>query len=200
MSLRFRFRCFTWVVGAGLCLAVLGCGAAKERAFVPLQEMKGPEWLSKGTGAFTKEKGKAVYAVGVAAGIRNTALLRTTAETRAKANVAGWFEEHVTKFSKDYMASTTAGDMSRSSEEQHVEEGIQKFTSQTLRGVDIVELWQDPNNGDLYALARLDLAAAMEQLTNARELDAKVRDYVRKNADNFHEELAKEEEKRSARM
>ena len=98
------------------------------------------------------------------------------------------------------MASTTAGDMSRSSEEQHVEEGIQKFTSQTLRGVDIVEMWQDPNNGDLYALARLDLAAAMEQLTNAKELDAKVRDYVRKNADNFHEELAKEEEKRSARM
>jgi hypothetical protein len=165
---------------------------------VPLQEKKGPEWLTKGTGAFTKEKGKSVYAVGVAGGIRNTALLRTTAETRSKANLSKWFEEYIANLHKDYMASTTAGDMSRTSEEQHVEQAIKSFTAQTLRGVDIVEMWQDPENGDLYALARLDLAAALEHLSKAKELDAKVRDYVRQNADKFHEELAKEEEKRSA--
>ena len=58
---------------------------------------------------------------------------------------------------KDYMASTTAGDMSASSEEQHVEQAIKTFSAQTLSGVQIVDHWYHPVDGTVFALAQLDL-------------------------------------------
>jgi hypothetical protein len=129
------------------------------------------------------------YGVGAASGIKNAAMLRTTADNRARAEVAKVLESYVAVLSKDYMASTTAGDMSASSEEQHVEQALRSFSQTTLHGAEIVDHWKDPEDGSLYALCKLDLLAFKGALDDFEELDEKVRDYVRSNADKMHEEL-----------
>ena len=143
----------------------------------------------KGSGAFDAEKGKVFYGVGVASGINNKALLRQTADNRARAEIAKTLETYVASLSKDYMASTTAGDMSKSSEEQHVESALKTFSKSTLRGAMIVDRWMDPADGSMYALCELDLVAFTEALDEYQELDAKIRDYVRDNAERMHDEL-----------
>ncbi|NVM23610.1 MAG: hypothetical protein HWN68_17745, partial [Desulfobacterales bacterium] len=50
---------------------IAGCATAPPKG-------KGPEWVWKGSGAFDVEKGKVFYGVGIASGIRNKVLLRTT--------------------------------------------------------------------------------------------------------------------------
>ena len=149
----------------------------------------GPQWVMKGSGAFDVEGGKVFYGVGAAAGISNKPLLRKTADNRARAEIAQTLETYVAYLAKDYMASTTAGDMSKSSEEQHVEQALKTFTKATLHGAQIVDRWMDPTDGTYYSLCELDMMAFKDALDSYKELDAKVRDYVRDNAERMHDEL-----------
>ena len=165
-------------------LMMVGCSSRPESAFE-----QGPEWTYKGSGAFDVDKGKVFYGVGIASGIKNKALLVSTADNRARAEVAKTLETYVAVLAKDYMASTTAGDMSASSEEQHVEQALKTFSKTTLHGAAIVDHWQDPKDMTMYALCELDLFAFKEALDNYKELDSKVRDYVRENAEKMHNEL-----------
>ena len=177
------------LLAAGLLL-MNGCASAPAK----LDEPEMPQWVYKGSGAFDEDDGKVFYGVGIASGISNKALLFSTADNRARAEVAKTLETYVAVLSKDYMASTTAGDMSASSEEQHVEQALKTFSKTTLHGATIIDHWQDPEDKTMYSLCKLDLLAFKEALGEYRELDSKVRDYVRENADKMHDELEKMED------
>jgi len=184
-------------IGKSLSLAALGaavalaaCGSKETRP-----NPEGPEWVDRGSGAFSEGGRKVFYGVGSATGIKNRPLARTTSENRARAEISKIFKTYSASLMKDYMASTTAGDMSASSEEQHVEQAIKTFSATTLSGVQIVEHWRDPSDGTMFSLARLDLDAFKDSLEKANELSASVRDYVRKNAEKAFDGLEAEEAK-----
>jgi len=184
------------MMALGVLLAVglflmTGCASAPAK----LDEPEMPQWVYKGSGAFDDDKGQVFYGVGIASGISNKALLFSTADNRARAEVAKTLETYVAVLAKDYMASTTAGDMSASSEEQHVEQALKTFSKTTLHGATIIDHWQDPEDKTMYSLCQLDLLAFKEALDNYKELDSKVRDYVRENAEEMHGELEKMEDK-----
>ena len=181
-----------------VCMAALALPSCGKEVKSEPEQLKGidyPEWVLKGSGAFGGEQGRVFYGVGSVSGIKNHALARTTADNRARAEIAKIFEVYSASLMKDYMASTTAGDMSASSEEQHVESAIKTFSAATLSGVQIVDHWFHPD-GTVYALAQLDLENFGNALDKMKELSAEVRDYVRKNAERVHMDLEKEEAKR----
>ncbi|MBI5198012.1 MAG: hypothetical protein HZA19_05320, partial [Nitrospirae bacterium] len=97
-------------------VSVSGCGGPKGFSAKP------PEWVLKGSGAFRDAGDKVFYGVGSVSGIRNRPLAVTAAEDRARAEVAKIFETYSASLMRDYAASTTAGDFTRSSEEQSVEQ------------------------------------------------------------------------------
>jgi len=183
------------VVACVLTLFAASCGGKSETDAKPVAN-NGPAWVDGGSGAF-KGDGTAhvLHGVGSSSGIRNAALARTTADNRARAEIAKIFEVYSASLMKDYMASTTAGDMSKSSEEQHVEQAIKTFSATTLRGVEIIDHWIAPD-GTWYALAQLDMADVNKGLDDAKDLNAKVKAYVRQNADRVMGDLEKEEGKR----
>ena len=169
---------------AVVALGVVACGGPAPTA-APAKPLA-PEWVLKGSGAFGAEGQKVFYGVGSASNIRNMSLLRTTSENRARNEISKTFETYSASLMKDYMASTSAGDPNKSSEEQHVEQAIKTFSANTLNGVQIVDHYQDPSTGELFSLARLDLASFTDNLGKMKELSAKVRDYVRQNAERVH--------------
>jgi hypothetical protein len=186
---RNTVRALCILLGIGMLL-VLGCAGKK-----PAEPAR-PAWVDQGSGAFDVDKGKVFYGVGVASGIKNVALLRSTADNRGRAEVAKILETYVATLSKDYMASTTAGDMSASSEEQHVEQALKTFTKTTLHGARIIDRFRDPADGSMYSLCEMDLFSFKNALDEHKELDAKVRDYVRQNAERMHGQLEEMEQKR----
>lgn len=188
---------FVIITVAACCFGLVACGGAKTGVEnTHLAGVDYPDWVLRGSGAFGGEEGRVFYGVGLVSGIKNHALARTTAENRARAEIAKTFEVYSASLMKDYMASTTAGDMSASSEEQHVEQAIKTFSAVTLSGVVIANIWHHPD-GTVYALARLDLDSFTNNLDKMNELSDKVRDYVRKNADKVHMSLEDEEAKRA---
>lgn len=187
-----------FILLTGLVL-VTGCASTKKvTETIPIQELKAPEWVMKGSGAFGGEKGKVFYGVASASRMQNLSLMRAAADNRARNEVAKVFQFYTASLMKDYSASTVAGDPDVTSEEQHVEQAVKTVTTMTLSGVEIVDHWQNPATQELYALARLDLNSFKDNFDKVQTLDKKVKDYIRENADRMHEELEKEEAKRGA--
>ncbi|MEK7383345.1 MAG: hypothetical protein AAB262_08675 [Elusimicrobiota bacterium] len=185
---------FPTVVLAAVAAAALAACAGKPPA-APIAN-NAPEWVNKGSGAFKDTAGKQVfYGVGIMQGVRNRALAVTGADDRGRAEIAKIMNSYITTLTKDYMASVTAGDMSKSSEEQMVSSTMKNFAKFTLHGALPVDHWKDPSDGTLFALVKLDMAAVQQSLNESKELDSKVRDYVKANAEKAFDELSAEEAK-----
>ncbi len=183
---------------AALALAFAGLAGCASSSKPPTTAAGGnaPEWVTKGSGAF-KEAGAGVFfGVGIAQGIRNRALAQSAADDRARAEIAKTMNSYIVVLTKDYMASTTAGAMDKSSEEQHVSSTLKNFAKFTLQGSVIVDHWKDMQDGTVFALAKLDMNAIRKTLEESKELDGKIRDYVRANAEKAFDELTAEEAKR----
>ena len=88
-----------------------------------------------------------------------------------------------------------AGDPNVTSEEQHVVQVIRGFAKGELSGVEIVDHWTDPENGELFSLARLSLDIFEDYLKKAETLSDAVRNRVIEHAEKAFAELDKEEAK-----
>jgi uncharacterized protein (UPF0262 family) len=97
---------------------------------------------------------------------------------------------------QDYAASTTAGNFTKSTEEQNVERAVKTFTAITLNGVRPVDRYKDEDTNTYYVLTKLSIEEMKEVLQQAKELDVEVREYVKKNADRLFKQLQEEEAKR----
>lgn len=154
-----------------------------------------PDWVNKGTGAFKDSTGVSVfYGVGIFKGSQNPALARAASDDRGRAEIAKIMNSYVTVLTKDYMAAVTAGDQSKTSDEQMVSQTMKNFAKFTLHGAAPVDHWKD-TDGTLYALVKLDMASVAQSLNDSKELDSKMRDYVKANADKAFDELSAEEAK-----
>ncbi|MBT7680074.1 MAG: hypothetical protein HN668_00805, partial [Nitrospina sp.] len=170
--------------GLILLLAMIGgCTSTPEPTRTTLGDYEPPEWVMKDSGAFDDSNGKAFYGVGSASGIKNYSLQRTAADDRARNNLAKVFEFYTKSLTKDYMASTTSGDFTATSEEQNVEVAIKTVTSATLTGVLIIDHWEHPGKDVLFSLARLDLVSFKQNLDQHKELAQEVREAIKERAD-----------------
>jgi len=158
-----------------------------------------PRWVNRGSGAYDGPHGKCFYGVGVLAGVQNPGLSRQAVDNRARGEIAKMFDLYVAAMMKDYQRSTTAGDFKNSAEEQDIVSAQKTITEVTLRGVEVRDHWVDPQDGTKYALAILDLNGIMKGLEDAKQLNSKVRDYVRANARRAFNDLDSELRKRSNR-
>jgi len=196
-----------------LSLFAVGCAGQKPmgqeagglaRPDSVIQDVKGlPKWVTQKGAAFSGER-RVFHGVGNAAGLQNPSLRRRAAEGQARRDIAQTMQSYVAALQKQYMAETTAGDMSKQSVEQHITDTMKQVTEATLVGAQIIEYWEHPLRNEAYALARLDLEQFLDVMKsyqsavgNAKELDAKVREYVRQNAAKAHDELNQELAKKS---
>ena len=175
------------------------CTSTPESTRTTMNEYEPPEWVMKSSGAFEDSNGKAFYGVGSASGIKNYSLQRTAADDRARNDLAKVFEFYTKSLTKDYMASTTSGDFTTTSEEHNVEVAIKTVTSATLTGVLIIDHWEHPGRNELFSLARLDLISFKKNLDEHKELSNEVREAIKERADKLHEELEQEVTKKETK-
>jgi hypothetical protein len=126
-------------------------------------------------------------------------LARQAVDNRARGEIAKMFDTYIAAMMKDYQRSTTAGDFSASAEEQDIVSAQKTITEVTLRGVEVRDHWTDPKDGLLYALAILDMDGMLKNLEQAKQLNSRIRDYVRANARRAFNDLDRELRKRGHR-
>ena len=183
-----KSRAFSVLIFSALALILAACSGT-------------PKWVSKGGGYMSEKDHKAFYGVGAVTGIRNEPLAKETADNRARADLAKYIDTYTAYLMRDYAASTTAGDFTKSSEEQNVERAVKTFVSAHLSGVQVVDRWErDEKSGKItYALAKMDLASFKESVSQMKDLNEAARDFVRKNAERAFDRLQQEEDRRNAK-
>ena len=199
-------------LGLAVALALLAGCAEKELVkpdgtVAPIQayvkEGKAPKWIIQRGAAFSGDKA-VFYGVGNVAGVVNPSLKLKAAEGAARRDLAQQFQVYIAALQKQYMAETTAGALDRHSVEQHIEDVMKQVTEQTLVGTSIMDYWEHPDRNEAYALAKMDLGQFQEMVvklqtneTKYKELDAKLKETIKKNAEKLHRELADELNKKN---
>ena len=153
-----------------------------------------PKWVK--TGTYKPDETKAFYSMGEVMGIHNEPLAWDAAENRARAQMVKVLSTYTAYLMRDYAASTAALDFKRTAEEQNVEVATKTFAAMTLNGVRPVDRYKDEKKGIYYVVVKMELNDVKDMLMQSKELNAQMRDYVRKNADRAFERLEKEEQKR----
>lgn len=139
-----------------------------------------PNWVEEGSGVMNEEDSKSIYGVGAIVGVKNEPLAWEAAENRARAELAKSFRSYTAYLMQDYAASTTAGDFTKSTEEQNVERAVKTFTAITLNGVRPVDRYKDEDTITYYVLTKLSIKDMKAVLQQSKELDTEVRAYVQK--------------------
>jgi len=116
-----------------------------------------PDWVERESAQWPRE----MYVLGVGSGDE-----RAMAEDRARAEIARVFTTHVSSaLAANTAESSVRTDRTATRTEQiSVSEETRSTTDKVLEGVEIVQVWQDPESHQIYALAAMDRQRAAARL------------------------------------
>jgi len=182
---------FYFIVSLLIVGLVFGCTSMPEQTRVIVGDYQPPDWVNKGSGAFKDgNDNKVFYGVGLADGMKNLSLQRTTADDRAIANLATQMNAVVKRLKKDYESITAAG--KDSTERENVDNAMKVLVNETVSGSKIIDHWEHPGKNVLYSLVRVELTKLQKQIDSHKELSDESRDAIKERAEKLHGEMEKE--------
>jgi hypothetical protein len=135
-----------------------------------------PDWVNEGTQAVSDDGGRLIHGVGMAPAMGDVSLQKSTADNRARAEIARVLSTYVDAVISDYTAS------SGSETSLDVQREIRSTTQLALSGARILGHWKDEATGDVYAFAELDMESVDRSLETATSLSAAFKDHYQQNA------------------
>ncbi|HET7588479.1 MAG TPA: hypothetical protein VFL45_10420, partial [Gammaproteobacteria bacterium] len=142
-----------------------------------------PDWVNKGGQALDNHSGRLIHGIGSAPTMNDLSLQMSTADERARAEVARVLSSFMHVVSQDYAAS--AGLDAERQNDASVSREIENFTRQNVSGARIIAHWRNPKNGSLWSLAELDLKQVKSMVANSNEMNAGFKAYFQSHADNL---------------
>lgn len=145
-----------------------------------------PDWVNEGTQAVDNDDGRFVYGVAFAPPLNDESLQTSTADTRARAQVARMVSTYIDHTLNDYASST--GDTATSS----IQQTLNSSTQTVLNGAKIKGRWKDKNTGNIYSFAEMDMKALDDAIAAAGKLNQNFKDFYQKNATANFDRFSKE--------
>ena len=177
-------------LATSLLLALAACGGGKTVVESDLGIKGAPDWVNKGTQAVNDKDGRLFHGVGSSPSLGDEALQRSTADDRARAEVARMLSTYIDAVSNDYQAASGTG--SYAAADQSVQRQIKAVTKQNLAGSKIIGRWKDSRTNMVYSIAELDLKSVKTTLEGASGMNDDVRRYIGRNADNIFDKATGE--------
>ena len=172
-------------------VAVLGLTACSSRTVVEsdLGIADAPAWVNEGKQAFKDGDKRFFRGIGSAPAMGDVSLQKTTADNRARAELAQIFSSYMDVVAADYTASAASQEDYLS--EATVTRTIENTTKLNLVGVQIIANWKDPKNGTIYSLAELD-ASKLKFAKKIAEDDA-FKAYIESQSGNLFDKFVSEQ-------
>ena len=180
----------TLIAAFFIVIVFSGCASTPEKTRTLVGDYQPPDWVNKGGGAFKDANEKVFYGVGLADGMNNLSLQRTTADDRAIANVATQIKSVVKRLKKDYESITAKN--KDTTERENVDNAMKLLVNETVEGARVIDHWEHPGKNVLYALARVELSKLQKQIDTRKELSDESRTEIKKRAEKLYEEMAEE--------
>ncbi|MGH8370755.1 MAG: LPP20 family lipoprotein, partial [Gammaproteobacteria bacterium] len=130
-----------------------------------------------------------IHGIGSAPSMNDLSLQTSTADERARAEVARVLSSVMHVVSQDYAAS--AGTDKDQQNQASVSRQIESITDQNVSGAKIIAHWQDPKSGAVWSLAELDMDHVKQMVAGSQQMNAGFKDYFAAHADNLFDNAAK---------
>lgn len=176
---------------AGLSAALLLAACASQNRVESNLNIKGaPDWVNKGTGILKTNDGRLFHGVGSADGMdpRYQFLQTSTADDRARAELARVLSSYMEVASKDYAAA--AGSGKDAAYQSSISQQIENLTRVNLTGSRIIGRWRDTRTNAIYSLAELDMTKVQSTVSGIKDMNEGLRDYIQREGNNIFDRMA----------
>ena len=173
----------------GLALLMLAC-ASKTMVESDMGISGAPDWVNEGTQYLNNKDGRLFHGVGQAPTIGDSSLQISTADNRARAEVARILSSFLDVASNDYTAASGNGKDAIS--QQTLSRQIKNLSKVNLSGVRIIGHWKNKKDGTVYSIAELDLKSMKTILTSVQEMNQGLGLYLNQHADNIFDKVTQE--------
>jgi len=184
-------RSYTYFISVALTFALAACGGGKTVVESDLGIKGAPDWVNKGTATLNDKDGRLFHGVGSAPSMGDDSLQRSTADDRARAEVARIFSTYMDVVSNDYAAATGSG--TKADSDQSISRQVKAVTRVNLAGAKIIGRWRDTKTGAVYSIAELDLKRVKDTVQGTQDMNEDLRRYIQRNADNIFDKVATQE-------
>jgi len=178
---------------SGLLLSILivvfltGC-SGKTMVESDLHIKGAPDWVNEGTQMLNDKDGRLFHGVGSAPDMGDESLQKSTADERARAELARILSSYLSVVSNDYSAAASSAGASVN--EQNVSREIQNLSQINLTGARIIGRWRDQRTGTIYSIAELDMKRMQETLEHAEQMSPSLHDFLSHESNNIFDRLA----------
>ncbi len=170
----------------GLAVLVSAC-ASKTQVESDLDIAGAPDWINKGTQFLNDKDGRLFHGVGEAPAVGSKSLQKSTADNRARTEVARIFSSFMDAVSTDYTAASSSGGSGIS--EQALSQQIKAVTKVNLSGVKIIARWKDKKTNIIYSLAELDHEQVKNTVNTTKNMNTDLKRYISTNGANVFDKM-----------
>ncbi len=164
-----------FIILATTLALIAGC-SGKTRVESDLRIKGAPDWVNEGTQMLNDKGGRLFHGVGSAPNMGDESLQMSTADDRARAEIAKVLNSFLKTASSDYSAMALSG--GESVNEQSVSRQIENLTQINLTGAKIIGRWRDKRTGNIWSVAELDMKHMKETLEKAEQMSPGLRDFL----------------------
>lgn len=149
-----------------------------------------PDWVNEGTNILNDKDGRLFHGVGSAPPMGDMSLQKSTAENRARAEVARVLSTYMEVVTSDYLAASGSG--KNAVAEQTVSRDINAITKINLSGARVIGYWRDKRTNNIYAIVELDMKRVKNIVSKVDKMNESLRNFIIKNGDNIFDRVAKD--------
>ena len=114
-------------------------------------------------------------------------LQKSTADNRARTEVARIFSSFMDAISTDYTAAASSGGSGMS--EQALSQQIKAVTKVNLSGAKIIARWKDTKTNIIYSLAELDLEQVKTTVNTTQNMNSDLKRYISEKGANIFDKM-----------
>ena len=181
-----KSNCFKMLLFVVLIAAIASCSSSSEPTKVEsnLGITGAPDWVNKGSAALSTKDGRLFQGVGSASPMGSMSLQESTADDRARAEVARELSSYLDVVSNDYVANVKTGATNNDSEAS-VSRQIKDTTEVNLSGARIIGHWLDKKTNTIWSIAELDLNHVKNTVAGVANMNTDLKKYIVDHADNI---------------
>ncbi|HEX5055213.1 MAG TPA: hypothetical protein VFX02_01825 [Gammaproteobacteria bacterium] len=190
MLKRSEYRQVLYAACASLCAFLAACSGGATKVDSDLGIKGAPDWVNEGTQSVSNKGGRLIQGVGSSPPLGDESLQISTADNRARTEIARVVSTYLDVMGNDYMAATkqTEGYTADAS----IQQQINSVSKVVLNGSKILGRWKHDETGVIYSFAELDLKKVQDIIKANQNMNEGLKVYLLDNSNVAFDKIAKE--------
>ncbi|MEJ2573370.1 MAG: hypothetical protein P8164_07215 [Gammaproteobacteria bacterium] len=171
-------------------ILILTACAGRTKVESDLHIKGAPDWVNEGTNILKHDNDRLFHGVGMAPAMGDMSLQTSTADDRARAEVAKILTSYMQVVSRDYTAAVKGGNDQNL--ESSISRQIKNVSRINLTGSRIIGHWRDQKSNVIYALAEIDMNQLKTTMQKVQDMNEGFKNHLTTDGDRIFDRMLEE--------